>query len=179
MVNFRNAMLVASAAMLFASPALAAAPYSSSTSKNAVATTRAQIVEPLTFSNTGNLDFATIVKTASLSTTTPVVLTLDDTGVLGGCAVASGLLCSGTTTAATFDVAGTPGQVLVVYTNATETMTSGTDTLVFTPSTTSGPVTLDSITGLASFGVGGSISVAKATPPGIYTGTMDVTVDYN
>jgi len=169
-------MLVAGAAMLFASPALAAP--GSTTAATASANTKAQIVEPLTLVKKGDLDFGTIVKTNSLSTTTPVTLSLDNAGVLGGCTVGSGLLCSGTTTASRFQAAGTAGQLVYVYMNASETMSSGSGSLVFTPNL-AGPVTLDATTGSVTFGVGGSIDVAKATTAGVYVGTMAVTVDYN
>lgn len=172
----RYMMLVAGAAMLFASPALAGP--GSPTAATAQANTKAQIVEPLTLTKKGDLNFGTIVKTSSLSATTPVTLNLNNAGTLGGCTAGSGLLCSGATTASSFQAAGTAGQLVYVYTNPTETMASGSNNLVFTPNL-AGPVTLDASTGLVNFGVGGSIDVAKGTPPGVYAGTMDVTVDYN
>ena len=176
MTNFNKMLLVAGATMLFATPALAGP--GSSSAQTASATTKAQIVEPLTIVNAGDLDFGTIVKTASLAVGSTYTLTLDDTGVLSGC-TSPALLCTGTTSASAFTVTGTANQAVFVYTNATETMTGpGTATLVFTPNQAVPNATLD-VNGTVTFGVGGSIDVTKATAPGTYNGNMDVTVDYN
>lgn len=176
MNKYNKLMLVAGGAMLFASPALAAP--NSASAKSATANTKAQIVEPLTLTKTGDLDFATIVKTPSMTVGTTYTLTLSDAGVLSGCN--AGLLCTGATTAARFKATGTPGQLVYVYTNVSETMTTPAGaTLVFTPNQAVPAATLAAGTGDVNFGVGGSISIDKTTAPGTYAGTMLVTADYN
>lgn len=177
MTNFKKLLLVAGATTMFASPALAAP--GSTSAKTAVATTRAQIVEPLTLTKTQDLDFATIVKTPAMAAATNYTLTLADDGSLTGCGAGTGMLCTGTTLAANFSATGTPSQLVYIYTNPTESMTNGVDTLVFTPNQAVPNATIDATTGKVTFGVGGSITITKATAPGTYTGTMTVTADYN
>ena len=177
MTNFNKMLLVAGATMLFATPALAGP--GSSSAKTAVANTRAQIVEPLTLTKVQDLDFATIVKTPAMVAATNYTLTLADDGSLTGCGAGTGMLCTGTTQAAKFSATGTPGQLVYVYTNATEPMSNGTDPLTFTPNQVVPNATIDATTGEVTFGVGGSITITKLTPPGTYTGTMTVTADYN
>ena len=176
MTNFNKMLLVAGATMLFATPALAGP--GSSSAKSATASTKAQIVEPLTLTKKQDLDFGTLVKTPTL-TATAVTVQLDNSGALvGGCP--TGLLCSGTTTEARFEAFGTLGQNLYVYTPVSAVMTNAAgDTLTFTPNARTAPLLLSASTGLNNFGVGGSIAVSSATKPGVYNGAMNVTVDYN
>ena len=176
MTNFNKMLLVAGATVLFASPALAGP--GSSSAKSASATTKAQIVEPLTITKVQDLDFATIVKTPAMVAGVTTTLTLADDGSLSGCS--GGLICTGTTAAARFKATGTAGQLVYVYTNASETMVNGNfDVLVFTPNQAVPNATLSLATSDVTFGVGGSIPVTTLTAPGTYTGTMQVTVDYN
>ena len=177
MTNFNKMLLVAGATMLFASPALAGP--GSPSAKTAVTNTRAQIVEPLTFAKVQDLDFATIVKTPAMAAATNYTLTLNDSGALSGCGVGTGMLCTGTTLAAKFTATGTPGQLVYIYTNVSETMSNGAATLVFTPNQAVPNATINAATGDVTFGVGGSITITKTTAPGTYTGVMTVTADYN
>ena len=177
MINHKTMLLVAGATMLFASPALAGP--GSPSAKTAVAITRAQIVEPLTLTKTQDLDFATIVKTPAMAAATNYTLTLNGSGALSGCGAGTGMLCTGTTQAAKFSATGTPGQLVYVYTNVSETMSNGTATLSFTPNQAVPNATIGATTGEVTFGVGGSITITKATAPGTYTGIMTVTADYN
>lgn len=170
MVNFRNALLAAGAALLFASPALAA----SSTAVSATAKTYAQIVDPLTITKNVDLSFGTLVKTPSL-TTTPVTVTLNGTNTVS-CPAA--LLCSGAPTSAKFTVTGTDGQTVYLTTVASLMAGPRAATLTFTPSAPSSIVAAAGPTG-ASFTFGGTIPVASDTPSGIYTGDVTVTADYN
>ena len=170
MVNFRNALLAAGAALLFASPALAAG---SSTAISDTAKTYAQIVDPLTIKKNVDLSFGTLVKTPSL-TTTPVTVTLDGSDTVS---CPAGLLCSGTPTSAKFTVTGTDGQTVFLKTVASA-MKSGTNTLTFSPSAPLSIVAASGPTG-TSFTFGGSIPVASDTASGIYAGDVTVTADYN
>lgn len=180
MLNSRYMMLAAGAALLVASPAFAqsappasapAAPAPSSTAASASARTYAQIVDPLTIKNDVNLSFGTLVKTPAL-TTTAVIVTLDGSDTVS-CPAA--LLCSGAPTSAKFTVTGTDGQTVFLKTVAT-TMTSGSNTLTFTPSAQ--PSIVGAAAG-ASFTFGGSIPVSSNTVSGIYIGDVTVTADYN
>ncbi len=167
MVNTRYMMLVASTAMLFASPALAASP----TAVSATATTYAQIVDPLTITKDVDLSFGTLVKKPSL-TATAVTVVLNQLDTVS-CPV--DLLCSGTPTSAKFTVTGTTGQTVQLTTVASPMNGPAGATLTFTPSA---PVSIVAVSTGASFSFGGSIPVASNTPSGIYTGDVTVTADY-
>ncbi len=169
MVNFRNALLAAGAALLFASPALAAG---SSTAVSATATTYAQIVDPLTITKNKDLSFGTLVKSPSL-TTTPVTVVLNGADVV---TCPAGLLCSGAPTSAKFTVTGTDGQTVYLTTVASLMSGPGTAKLTFTPTA---PATITAASAGTSFTFGGSIPVASDTLAGVYAGDVTVTADYN
>ncbi len=134
----------------------------------ASADARANILAQVSVASDGSdLDFATIVTGAAAST---VVVAAD-----GSLTCGTGLVCSGTSTAAGFTVSGTTGQTVDVSSDASVTLTSGANTMSATlaPSVTS--IVLD---GTDGFSVGGTLSVAANQADGAYTGTFDVTVDY-
>lgn len=157
------------ALLLGSSPASAVSPATQ-------ATATAKIFKPLTISAVQNLDFGVIVLTgASFS---GEVVAISQTGALT-CGSNPGVLltCSGAPQPAKYKLVGTN--------DATVTITSpgfnltGPGTLAFTPSA---PATVNlgasgSTTGV-TFGIGGSITLASTTPDGVYTGTFQVTADY-
>ena len=158
-------LLAAGAALLIASPALA-----SSTSTSASATTKAQIVDPLTLTKNVDLDYGTLVRSALAGPTTVSISGAD----IVTCA--PGLLCSGVTSAAHFTASGSPNQ-LVKVSLFVSNLSNGFDTVAFTPSFAP-TVTLDG-SGSVSFAVGGDLAIDNVISAGVYNGTMDVTVDYN
>ena len=119
-------------------------------------------------------------------------LTVDTTGAAGACP--TNLICGGSTAAPLFHVSGLAGKaVQISFVNTTETlsydttinggpapasfasaMTAGT----FTTDATSNAVLLDA-GGLADFSVGGTLTVHPNMAPGVYTGTLSVSVAYN
>lgn len=166
----RIAALVAVTAA-FAAPASAAPPVPVAAADPATAT--AQIVEPLTLTKSSDLSFGTLIKN---SMTVANTVSISEAGLV---TCAAELLCGGVTTAAAFDVEGSPDQTVKVYVATSLLTAPGGATLTFTPTAASAsPLMLDT-NGDASFAVGGSITVLPATPTGIYVGDMDVTVDYN
>ena len=171
MDRFTRSFSLLAAASAFASPALAAstAPVSAATP----ATATAQIVDPLTLTKTQDLNFGTLIKN---SMTVLNTVTIGETGVVS---CGTELLCGGTTSAAAFDVVGSPAQQVKVYV-ATSLMTNpGGATLLFTPTAASASPLMLSAAGAGAFKVGGSIGVLPVTPSGLYVGNMNVTVDYN
>jgi Mat/Ecp fimbriae major subunit len=140
------------------------------------ATATAKIYKPLTISSVQNLDFGTIILTgASFS---GEVVAISQAGALT-CGSNPGVLltCSGNAQAAQYKLVGTN--------NATVTITcpgfnlTGPGTLAFTPNA---PATVNlgatgSTTGF-TFSIGGSITLASTTPDGVYSGTFQVTADY-
>jgi hypothetical protein len=156
------------AALAFTAAPAAAAPTSAATP----ATARVQIVKPLTLVAQQNMDFGSVVVqdngTASMDTAGNLSCT------------AGNLTCAATGTPAVYKVTGTNNQVVnitkpdVTLTNASNPGTPLTLIL-------SGPasVTLpNSGSSGTTFNLGGSIAIAASTKDGVYTGDLNVTVDY-
>jgi hypothetical protein len=171
MTKFTRLAAIAAAATLFATPAVAA-PVSASPKAQA----SARIVRPLTLTATRNLNFGTIVVGAIPGTQT---VTVSQAGALT-CG-ASGLTCSGTVASAQYNVTGTNNmRVFITATgsNLTNTTSGGSETLAFAPSA---PAFVDLTNSGApgnNFTVGGSIQIATTTVDGLYSGDIEVTVDY-
>lgn len=137
----------------------------------ASADARANILEQVTVTNTSDLDFATIVTGATAGN-----VVVDSAGAVT-CAAA--LVCSGTTTAAGFTVAGTTGQTVDIDADASVTLTNAGGNAMVATLTES--VTTLSISGVAAtdvFSVGGSLAVGANQADGAYLGNFDVTVNY-
>ena len=115
----------------------------------ATADARANILQQVTVNSDGSaLDFGTIVTGAAASTVSVSA---------GGRSCGAGLVCSGTTSAAGFDVTGTAGETVSVASDPTVTLTGGT----------------------GSFNVGGLLNVGANQADGAYEGSFNVTVNYN
>lgn len=127
----------------------------------------ANILEQINVTQTADLDFATILTGASAST---VVVSAAGVRTCG-----TGLTCTGTVTAAAFDVTGTATQTVDVSADASVTLSSGANNMTATLATDVATIVLD---GTDSFSVGGTLSVAANQADGAYVGTFDVTVNY-
>ncbi len=139
----------------------------------ATATARAKILKQVTVTNTSDLQFGTIVKAPGTAT-----VSIDSTGAR---TCGAGLTCTGTTSAADFGVGGTVGEVVTVSSDATVSMTNGAGgnmTATLTPSATT--LTLGALTAgyNGTFSVGGALTIAAAQADGVYSGTFNVTVNY-
>ena len=167
-MGFRILALIALAAS-FARPA-DAAPVS------ATVTVKATVVKPLTLATLQSMDFGTIV--LKPGTWSGSVVAVSQAGALT-CPSAN-LICSGSVTAAKFNVTGTnkqivqisaPNVTLVNQSNGSQTLQLVLDKPAPFELPNSGNPGVD-------FGVGGSISLSSSTADGTYVGTMNVTVDY-
>jgi hypothetical protein len=155
--------------------AVAAAALTAGTAHAATATgdARARILRQLTLTNTSDLQFATIISGATAST---VAVT-----TLGVAVCGPTLVCTGTTTAANFDLQGTNGAVVLVGGDNSVTLNGslgGTMTASLDYSSNavvllSGPGTVG-----GSFQVGGTLNVGANQTSGDYVGTFNVTADY-
>lgn len=137
----------------------------------ASATARARILKQITVTNTSDLDFGTIVAGASASTVAV------SAGAVRTCG--AGLTCTGTVTAANFDISGTNNAVVTITGDNSVTLangTGGTMSASLTRSASSLTLTNSAIGG--SFQVGGTLSLAANQADGAYAGTFNVTVDY-
>lgn len=143
-------------------------PAFAATQNQASASASVNIVSPLTLTKTDDLDFGTVVGPFNGET---VAIALDGTPNCGG------LTCSGTPSAATFDVSGTAGQKLKLTVDPTVDLKFGAKVLTADLSTDPSGVTTDT-NGAASFAVGGSLKIPAGTVDGLYTGSFNVQVDY-
>ena len=151
--------------------AIAAFAFNASAAHAATATgtATAKILRQITLTNTSDLQFATIISGATASTVS--------VSTAGAVSCGAGLTCTGTTTAANFDVEGTEGAVVVVGGDANVTLNGslgGTMSSSLTYSDTT--ITLGASGG--SFQVGGTLNVGAIQTAGDYSGTFNVTANY-
>ena len=140
---------------------------------SATSNASATIVTPIAINNTAALDFG------SFSHAAAGTVTIDTAGTRGSSGGVT-LIGSGGA-AATFDVAGTASSAYSITLPASSTITDGTDTMtintyVSNPDAGTGG-TLDGA-GAGTIAVGATLVVAGTEGAGAYTGTFDVTVDY-
>lgn len=127
------------------------------------------------------LNFGTI---ADQGIAGPTAVVVDAAGNLASCGAS--LICGGTPAAPTFDVEGLTGALVdVSFVNASEALTTAvvptgmTGTMnvsTFTTNLAGNQILLD---GTDSFTVGGTLTVNPLQAPGVYTGTVSVSVAYN
>ena len=162
-----TAMMVGLAALAAAAPAHAA---------NNVATVQANVVKPLILTWLQNLDLGTIA--LGPGTWSNATVGISKAGVFS-CTNAN-LICTGATQAARYNVSGTnnrtvlisaPNVTLVNQGDPTKTLTMVVDNPGAVLLTNSGPPG-------TNFSLGGSISLNSSTVSGTYSGTFNVTVDY-
>ncbi len=152
----------------------ASASSAQTASANPRATAGARLIKPLSLTADQNLNFGTIVL-GNLTGDQTVRMDLSGAITCG----TGGLTCAATGQTARFTVTGTQGQVVTVRSAANFTLTgSNGGTLVFTP-TLPAPITLgNSGSPGNSFSVGGSIVIAANQPDGVYSGEIDIQVNY-
>lgn len=171
MTKFAKIAAVA-AAVLTASPAFAAPV---GVTGGPAPSASARIVKPLTLTATGSLNFGTIVMN-SVSADRNVVLAADGTLTCSG---GGELVCSSTGSVPTYNVKGTNGQVVsIIKTISTLTGSNG-GSLSLTPVGAASVTLPNSGAAGTDFNIGGSLVIGSATIDGLYTGTVNVQVDYN
>ena len=152
--------------------ALACSPASATQSS---ATVTVHITKPLALSSTGSLNFGTIVMN---SLTAPRTVSLSPTNILT-CGSGGELACSGATSVPTYNIQGTNRSVISIFKNVTQlTNSSDGSKLTLTPS---GPTSITLTNSGApgeNFTIGGSITLTPSTSAGLYSGIVNVTVDY-
>ncbi len=137
----------------------------------ASATAKARILKQITVTNTSDLDFGTIVAGTSASSVAV------STGAVRTCG--AGLTCTGTVTSANFDITGTNNAVVTITGDNSVTLANGTGgTMGASLTRSASTLTLTNSAIGGSFQVGGTLSLAANQADGAYTGTFNVTVDY-
>lgn len=161
------------AAVLATTPAFAAGPPVGVT--GAPPNASARIIKPLTLTATGALNFGNLVIPAG-GVTAPRTVTLNaDTSIT----CAAEVVCSANGTVPTYNVTGTQGQTVNIIKNNSTLNGSNGGTLTLTPVGAASVVLANSGAPGDDFDIGGAITIAPATIDGLYTGTVDVQVDYN
>lgn len=166
MTNFVSRALAGAfvAAIALSAGAAQAAPVTTS------ATAKARVLQQITVTKTADLDFGTIVPGTAAGT---VAVSAASARTCG-----AGLTCTGTVTSGAFNVTGTNNAVVTVTGDNTVSLANGSGgTMSAALSRSAATVTL-SATGTGAFQVAGTLSVGANQADGNYTGTFNVTVDY-
>jgi hypothetical protein len=162
-----TAMMISFAALAAAAPAHAA---------NNVAQVQASVVKPLILTSLQNLDLGTM--TLGPGTWSNATVAISKAGTFS-CTNAN-VICTGATQVASYNVSGTnnrtvlisaPNVTLVNQADPTKTLTLVVDKPASVLLTNSGPPG-------TNFSLGGSITLSSTTAGGTYSGTFNVTVDY-
>ncbi len=154
-----------------AAPALAAPD-----SATVVAQVKATVVRPLMLTSTGSLNFGTIVLNGLTSNRT-VSLSMTNIRDCGG--GTAQLICSGATSVPTYNVRGTNNQTATIIKTATNLVNAangatlsmsliGPATITFTNNSANG----------VNFTIGAAITLTPTTGDGLYSGSVNVQVDY-
>ncbi|HJS40779.1 MAG TPA: DUF4402 domain-containing protein [Sphingomicrobium sp.] len=133
----------------------------------------ARIIRPLTLTATGSLDFGTIVLNGITATRT---VTVNDDATI---TCDAELVCDATGLVPTYNVRGTQGQTVNIIKNTSVLTGSNGGSLTLTPVGAASVLMTNSGVPGEDFTIGGSIDIDTTTVDGVYTGTVDVQVDYN
>ena len=136
---------------------------------SATGTAKAKILRQITLTNTSDLQYATIISGATASTVA--------VSTSGAATCGSDLTCTGTTTAANFNIAGTSGAVVLVGGDSSVTLNGSLGGNMTSSLTYSASNDTLSATG-GSFQVGGTLNVGANQTAGDYSGTFNVTANY-
>lgn len=139
------------------------------------AAVKVTVVKPLSLTAVQNMDLGTITLNGGTWSTTTVGISR--TGVV---TCGSNAICSGAPQVARFKVTGT-NKMTVLITTPAVTLTSQSDpsqTLTMTVDSPGSVILTSSGEPGINFDLGGSISLSSTTADGTYSGTMNVTVDY-
>jgi len=158
-------------AACLAAPALAAPD-----SVTVLAPVKVTVVRPLMLTSTGSLNFGTIILNGLTGNRT-VSLSLANVRNCGG--GTSELICSGATSVPTYTVRGTNNRTATIIKTATNLVNASTGATL--SMTLIGPASVtftNSSTNGVNFTIGASITLTPATGDGLYSGSIDVQVDY-
>ncbi len=165
--------MILKGAILGAAVAAASLTATAAHAASATGQAKARILRQITLTNTSDLQFATIISGASASSVA--------VSTTGAATCGANLTCTGTTTSANFDIQGTNGAVVLVGGDASVTLTGalgGTMSAALDYSANSVTLTAGPGTVGGSFKVGGTLSVGANQTSGNYTGTFNVTANY-
>lgn len=172
----RFAVIVAVMASAVATPSLAAGASAGQNASTSVA-----VVQPITLDKASDLAFGSIAKPSAGANTVAVDETSGERTLSGG---GDAALAASIVSRALYTVRGEGGQAFSISVPATFNMvrSGGEETLQAVLASTATEGTLSGSIGAegsASFGVGGRITISKATASGAYSGSFEVSVAYD
>jgi len=135
------------------------------------AATGVNIVKPVSMTKLQDLDMGTLTFNSFTGSRTVV---LSRAGLV---TCATDIVCSGAPKAARFNVQGTNRLVVNIVVGG-GTMGNGVDSIPFTPDAPQSITMINSGAPGLDFEVGGSITVSPTLVGGSYTGTLNVTAEY-
>jgi spore coat protein U-like protein len=166
MKNFARLAALAAAATITATPAAAQVAPS-----NGPATATLRVTKPLILTRNSHLDFGTVVVWGDGT------VDMEQDGSIS-CTAAT-LTCDPTGSPASFSIQGTNNRVVQINAPASVPLSNGTDSLTLV---TDFPATRtlnnSGVGNTTNFAIGGSVALLESTPGGTYTGTINVTVQY-
>ena len=166
MIKFVRLAALAAVATVVATPAAAQV---AATPK---ATARVNVIKPLTLAVEENLDFGTVVVTGNST------VSISQAGV-GTCGAAIDVTCDFTgAMAARYRVTGSNNQQVNITAIGSNLNRVGGGAIAFTPSAPASVTLPNSGSTGTTFNVGGSIALLASLPAGVYTGDIEVTVQY-
>lgn len=167
----RNSFRIAAIGAALAAVSLTTSANAAST---VTATATAEVLNSLTLTASGNLEFGQIASNTGGTLIVNANSTVSQSG---------GLVSTGTRAPASFSVTGSPNAVVLVTVPvgaATLTRSGGTETMTLDGFNTNpnGAFQLDAAAGRGAFAVGGTLHVAANQVPGTYSGTFNLSVEY-
>lgn len=137
---------------------------------------KVKVVKPLTLTATGSLNFGTILIDGL---TANHIVSLSPSNVLDCGGGTTQLVCSGATSVPTFTVRGTNNMTATIIKSSSSLVNAANGaSLVMT---LSGPASITFTNSSAkgvNFTIGASITLTPTTSDGLYSGTVNVQVDY-
>lgn len=170
MTNFARIAALAVVAAAVSTPALAV-PAGTPVSPNANAKASINVKKPLTLTLVDDMSFGnvTVLDNGTITMARDGTITCNS----------AQLTCASTGTPAKYNVTGTNQQVVKVNTASTVTLTNPTSDTLTLNLDAPGTVTLTNAGAPGTdFTIGGNIALLASTPEGLYTGDLDVTVEY-
>lgn len=132
----------------------------------------AKVAKPVTLSAKQDLDFGTIMLSGSATQTVSISMT-------GVRTCPSAFTCTGTPRAAIFNTSGTNGQVVRIFAAQSDLINANDGSKIrFTPVAPASVTLTNSGFPGKDFNVGGSIAIPSTATDGLYSGTIEVTVEY-
>ncbi|MCE5345622.1 MAG: DUF4402 domain-containing protein [Bacteroidales bacterium] len=139
---------------------------------SATANASATIITPLAITKTADLSFGNI-SVGALSGGTIIISSANARTATGTCS----FQVTPASTVATFDLTGASGANMAITLPVSSTIANGGNTMTLNTFTSDAPATITG--GAVTFHVGATLNVSAGQVAGPYTGTFDVTANYN